>query len=377
MAELCAALGALGHQVELASTTLDGPYDLCVPTGVAAEEDGFSAIVFPVAHPRGYTFSPSLSRWLWRNIGRFDIVHVHGIYLFVTLAVARICRARGVPYVMHPHGALTAYHRAHNSGRKRVYELALERSHARHAATLIWESERERAEAVDAGWPEGSVVWSGVHVPTLDPDAVRRRGEIVFLGRVSAKKGVDTLVEAFARVVAVRSDARLRIIGPDEDGRSRALARRAAELGIADHIAFEGIALGEQKDDALRRAWLHVLPSADESFGAAAVEALAYATPVVLTRAFPFADELERGGGCVLVDREPASVADGMLRLLVDEQWARRAGRNGRSFVAERFSWSVIARQLAEVYGNAVGASRSAGAQSVGRAALSDGTRHD
>ncbi len=228
MAELCAALGALGHQVELASTTLDGPYDLCVPTGVAAEEDGFSAIVFPVAHPRGYTFSPSLSRWLWRNIGRFDIVHVHGIYLFVTLAVARICRARGMPYVMHPHGALTAYHRAHNSGRKRVYELALERSHARHAATLIWESERERAEAVDAGWPEGSVVWSGVHVPTLDPDAVRRRGEIVFLGRVSAKKGVDTLVEAFARVVAVRSDARLRIIGPDEDvavGRSRAVRR--------------------------------------------------------------------------------------------------------------------------------------------------------
>ena len=359
MAELCTALGGLGHHVELVSTTLDGPDDLAVPTGVAIQEEGFVSTAFPVVTPRSYTFSPSLVRWLWRNVERFDVVHVHSVYLFTTFAAARISAAKRVPYVWHPHGALTDHHRPRHRRRKAVYERLIEWPNARGAAGAVWESEREQVEAVEAGWPVGSVVWSGAWVPQLDRDAERRPDEVVFLGRLAEKKGVDLLVEAFARVAAIRPGARLRFVGPDDGGRAAALAARAEALGVRDRVSFEGFVGGERKKDALQRAAVHVLPSADESFGAAAIEAMAYATPVVLTKAFPFWEEACRHDACVVVDRDPASIADGILSLLNDRSRARTVGENGHAFVADRFSWERIACELTRLYTDAVARSNA------------------
>ncbi len=350
MAELCTALSDLGHHVELVSTTLDGSEDLDVPTEVAVLEGGFLATAFPVRYPRRYTFSPALARWLWRNATRFDVVHIHSVYLFTTFAAATVCRVRSVPYVLHPHGALTAYHRARHRGRKWLYERAIDRPIARCAGTVIWESDREQSEAAATGWPAGSVVWSGVWIPVLSEEDARREGEVVFLGRLAEKKGVDLLIEAFPLVLESHPDAYLRIIGPGEDGKAAALASRAAELGIVDRVTFEGALHGEEKDDALRRASMHIIPSADESFGASAIEAMAYATPVVLTRAFPFHEELEAKEGCVVAERTPDAIAEGISMLLTDRRQAREIGERGRAFVAERFPWHVIAGQFEHLY---------------------------
>jgi glycosyltransferase involved in cell wall biosynthesis len=350
MAELCTALSALGHHVELVSTTVDGPGELDVPTGVAIQDDGFLATAFPVTYPREYTFSPALVRWLWRNVTRFDVVHIHSIYRFTTVAAAAVCRKRSVPYVLHPHGALTSYHRGHHQWRKDLYERAVDRPIARGAGTVIWESEREQSEAAATGWPSGSVVWSGVWIPVLSEEDARREGEVVFLGRLAEKKGVDLLIEAFALVLESHPGAHLRIIGPAEEGKATALASRAAELGIAEQVTFEGVLHGMEKDDALRRASIHVAPSADESFGASAIEAMAYSTPVVLTRAFPFYEELEAEGGCVVAERTPEAIAEGISLLLNAESRAEEIGGRGRAFVASRFAWDAIARRLERMY---------------------------
>lgn len=350
MAELCTALSRLGHRVELVSTTVDGPYDLDVPTGIAVQEDGFVATAFPVSYPREYTFSLPLVRWLWRNVTRFDVVHIHSVYRFTTVAAALVCRIRSVPYVLHPHGALTAYHQARHRWRKGLYERLVDRPIAHHAETVIWESDREQAEAVEVGWPAGSMVWSGVWVPALSDADVRRDGEIVFLGRLAEKKGVDVAVDALPLVLEAHPHAYLRVIGPSEEVELSALVARAAELGIDDRVRFEGVLHGAEKDDALRRASVHVFPSADESFGASAIEAMAYATPVVLTRAFPFFDELDRAGGCIVTDRTPEAVAEGVSMLLGDRNKAEEIGHIGRTFVASRFAWDVIARELERLY---------------------------
>jgi glycosyltransferase involved in cell wall biosynthesis len=226
----------------------------------------------------------------------------------------------------------------------------VDRPIARGAGTVIWESQREQSEAVATGWPSGSVVWSGVWIPALSEEDARRKGEVVFLGRLAEKKGVDLLIEAFALVLESNPGAYLRIIGPGEKGKASALASRAAELGIAEHVAFEGVLRGAEKDDALRRASIHVLPSADESFGASAIEAMAYSTPVVLTRAFPFHEELETAGGCVVADRTPEAVAEAISLLLADRSQANEIGARGRAFVASRFAWDVIACQLVRMY---------------------------
>jgi glycosyltransferase involved in cell wall biosynthesis len=348
MAELCTALGRRGHRVEMISTTVDGPHDLAGPIGVPVQEEAFVSTVFPVITPREYTTSPALARWLWLNALRFDVVHIHSVYRFTTLAAARICRLRSVPYVFHPHGALTAHHRAHHRGRKWAYEL-LERGNARHAGATVWESDREQAEAGAAGWPRGSMIWSGVWVPDLDLSR-RKQGEVMFLGRLAEKKGVDLLIDAFARVTATHPNAYLRLVGPDPDNRAAALAARAERLGLVGKVRFDGVLLDDAKHEALSSASIHVLPSADESFGAAAIEAMAYGTPTIVTRAFPFAGELEGVNGCVVVDREPEALAQGMSYLLESEERARALGLNAREFVASHFSWDLIAERFEALY---------------------------
>lgn len=350
IAECCAALAALGNHVELVSTTLDGPDDLDIAPGVPIERDGYVATAFPVPSLRGWAFSPSLARWLWRNVSRFDVVHVHGVYGFTTVAAARACRHRAVPYIMQPHGALTTYHRRHHWLRKRPYEWLIERSSMRAAAAIRWESERERQEGVEAGWPHGILVPSGVWLPDMPEETKRRSNVIAFLGRLSKKKGIDIVVEAFARVAADRPDVELRIAGPDQDVRAVSLKRRAEDLGLGHRVRFEGLVDGPAKDRLFHEASVFALPSADESFGAVAVEAMAHCAPVVITTGTPFHADLKLADAALVCDRNPQALADALLRILEDRELAERLGRNGRSFVSTNFRWEVVATSLNVAY---------------------------
>lgn len=351
IAECCAALASLGHHVELVSTALDGPRNLAVPAGVPVERDGFVATAFPVPALRRWALSPGLGGWLWRNVSRFDVVHLHGVYGFTTTAGARACRYRRVPYVMQPHGAFTAYHRGYHRIRKRLYEFIIEASNVRAATTIRWESERERNEGVAAGWPSGVLVPQGIWLPDPPKASERRQDMVAFLGRLSKKKGADIVIDAFARVLAGRPNSRLRIAGPDQDVCAAALRRHAETLGISDRVQFDGLLVGAAKDQLLREASVFAFPSADESFGVATIEAMAYGAPVVVTASgTPFHAEFVTSDAAIVCERDPQSVADALLRVLGSQDLASRLARNGRSLVADRFTWGAVAGALEAVY---------------------------
>lgn len=354
VAELCAALAARGNHVEVVSTSIDGPHDLDVPLGVPLEREGFVSTVFPVRRPRTTAFSPPLAMWLQARVATFDVVHVHGLYLFPTLAACHYCRARQVPYVFQPHGGLNAYHRGHHRGRKALYEALFERRNLRAAATIRYDSLHEQRDGLAAGFAAGVIVPPGSPVPDEVDESRRRPGLVAFLGRLSEKKGLDILLEAFAAVAADRPGARLRIAGPDDEGIGERLLARARELGLADRVALEGLVTDDAKARLLAEASVVALPSADESFGAAVTEAMAYATPVVLTRGVPIHADIAAADAGLVVERNAGAVAEGLRILLDDRRRASVLGRNGRALVAERWSWEAVARDVEGVYRDVV-----------------------
>lgn len=351
VAELAGALAALGHHVEVVTTNIDGRGTTSAPLRVPQQLHGATVRTFPVRAPRATAFCPDLARWLRRHTSDFDVAHVHGLYLFTTLAAAHCCRRAGVPYVMQPHGALDHYHRSHHRGRKALYELLVERRNLCAAAAVRWDSESERRQGHRGIGTPGFVIPPGIPLP--DASALRRwrrnPGRLAYVGRLSAKKGLDVLLEAFALLGEERRDATLLLAGPDDEGLEAVLRRRAQALGIADRVLMPGPVYGEEKLRVLREACAVVLPSAAESFGAVAFEALAAGTPAIVTTAVPHHSEIAAAPAGLVVERTPTALSTAMLELLDDSRRVELLGEAGRT-LARRYSWEAVAPRVQDMY---------------------------
>jgi glycosyltransferase involved in cell wall biosynthesis len=189
----------------------------------------------------------------------------------------------------------------------------------------------------------------------IDPEFLRvtrqagaRNGPIVFFGRVEKNKGVDTLIEALAKL---RDQLALSALIIGRGTWQRTARAHAKRLGVADRVEFRGWLDSSALASTLATARLAVLPSRDESFGNAIVEAMGAGVPVLSTRAGSIPEVTDDGQAAMLV---PASDADHLARaiafLVRNPEEAEALGRKGRSFAARAFSWSSAASLYERIY---------------------------
>jgi glycosyltransferase involved in cell wall biosynthesis len=183
----------------------------------------------------------------------------------------------------------------------------------------------------------------------IDLDAYRggpelHRGEkttIAYAGRLIDGKGVDVLLRAFA-AGAAGEGVRLRIGG---DGPARpTLERLASELGLNGAVEFTG--WNFDMPSFWRACDVAAMPSDRfvESFGMAAIEAMACSTPVVVTENGALPELVDDGVTGFVVPRGDArSLADALLSLTRDRERRRAAGRAARARCEERFDIGACA----------------------------------
>jgi glycosyltransferase involved in cell wall biosynthesis len=353
------------------------------PRPVALEElaDGSTEAgtrLFPTRSPRRLVYSPELRRALREEVGHFDVVHVHSLYLYPQLAASREAARRNVPYVVSPHGALDPWLRRRRRLRKTVAELAWQRRMLSQAAALHFTSEEEARLTGDVapGVPR-LIVPLGIRsadfeaLPPASSFRARflngRDGRVVLsLGRLSPKKGLDVLIRAFAIVARELPDTLLVIAGPNDEGLQPELAAIAAQEGVTQQVVFTGMLHGEEKLAALAATDVWALPSHTENFGIAVVEALAAGLPVVISPAVNLAGEIEEAEAGVVCEIHPEAFARAILSLLREQQRSSELGRRARVF-ARRYDWDVLAPRIVEMYDGIVSRrvadlSRAAGA---------------
>jgi glycosyltransferase involved in cell wall biosynthesis len=360
--DMCSALAERGHEVELFTTTIDGPGDLAVPVGLPQPRDGFAITYFPPARPRSYSTSPDLARALARRVAEFDLVEVHNLYLFHAAAAAFACRKSGVPYVVCPHGTLDPYQRAFDRRKKAIYDLLVERRNLRRAAGIHCTSRAERDAVVAAGVPAHPyVVPLAVRLGPFESPAdpaqllvdrpeLDGRTLVTFLGRLARKKRLDVLVEAFADVAAIAPEAHLAIAGPDDEGVGARVRDLAARRRLDGRISLLGMVDGEAKVALLQRSALFVLPSEDENFAVSLLEAMAAGVPVVTTEGVAIHDEIRRAEAGLVVPLAVETIATALLDLLQNRDLARRIGDNGRRLARSAFAWEQLGSNLERMY---------------------------
>jgi glycosyltransferase involved in cell wall biosynthesis len=276
---------------------------------------------------------------------RFDIVHT---YLFWSdvLGVAG-AKLGGCRRVIIGRRALHAW--AHSDS---AFFHGLEQTANLFADEVLANSEAvlRDAEANESRLPRiRGVIYNGVDVGQYEPACLRPDGalRLVTVGALAPRKGQEFLVEALARVTADGMDVTLELVGsgPDE-----AMLRRMAEAaGVAGRIRFAG----EQSDPrgALARADIFVLPSRQEGFSNALLEAMASALPVVATDVGGNSEAVVDGeGGRLVRPGDPLALAAAISELGHDRGRLVAMGRTNRQRVEAKFSLEVSARNLAGWY---------------------------
>jgi D-inositol-3-phosphate glycosyltransferase len=190
---------------------------------------------------------------------------------------------------------------------------------------------------------------------------------LLFVGRPAPVKGLEVLLQALAHLKAdglARADVRLVIVGGDRDeGRDdeRTRLRALADtLGVGAWVDFRGPQLQSALPDYYRAADLCLVPSHHETFGMAALEAMACGATVVASRVGGLATTIQDGITGVLVPpRDDAALAAAIASLLADAPRRRSLGRQATRW-AQGYAWPSVARALVEVYDELVpGVSRT------------------
>lgn len=363
---LAAAQASLGHAVAvLTSRAGDNEGELA---RAARDVPGLARVrleFLPPADRRERLLGGRARRWARSNVGRFSVVHTHGVWESIIRAVARGAHAAGVPYVVTPHGMLDRWALARKVWKKRL-ALTLgaarfvRRADALHALSI---HERDCVRGARLH-PAPTVIPNGVFMEQVEPlpatgafrAAHPELGDapfVLFLARLHPGKGLDLLAEALPRVLPDVPGLRLVVAGPDA-GAQADLRARVARLGIADRVHLVGPMWDRSKFAALVDAACFCLPSEHEGFSMSIAEALACGTPVVITRQCHFPEVEEVGAGEV-VERTLDDLAAGLRRVLTRPGSRAAYGQAGRRLIQERFTWPRIARRTIDLYRALVG----------------------
>ncbi|MDX2257897.1 MAG: glycosyltransferase [Hyphomicrobiaceae bacterium] len=346
------ALAAAGIDVTTLTTDDDGPGRRLPPERQPASANGAQR-VYGRKWGEFYKVSPGLAVWLCRHVRRFDVVHVHALFSFSSVAAALIAKIAGVRYVVRPLGTLQGYGMtARRPWAKRISFALIEGPILRGAAAVHFTSLRERDEAAALGIPmRGVVVPLGIEgggVTLADSGSVRR--SILFLSRLDPKKNVEGLLEAFAALPARHGKVRLEIAGRGEPGYEEALRQHAAALGIADSVDWLGHIEGADKEMAFERAALYVLPSYAENFGIAPVEALLAGVPCLLGEGVAIAGDVERAGAGRSVAVAADAIGAAMADLLDDPAELAAMSARAAAFARSTYSAERMADGLVDLY---------------------------
>jgi glycosyltransferase involved in cell wall biosynthesis len=338
--------------------TADAPARVAEIAGRLAESGVRVEAKGPGSGP--FVKAPAAIETLKREIASgVDVVHGHGLWQHLVHGGASVCRASGVTYIIRPCGMLDPWSLSQGRLKKTLFLALKARKDLNQAAGLHFTTETERKLVEPLGLRSRAFVipngldWDEfASLPT--PGAFRARHElgdrplVVFLSRLHHKKGLDLLLPAFAE--AAPSDAVLALVGPGEAGYVGGLRSQGEQLGIADRLIFTGMLNGSERIEALADADLFALPSYQENFGVAVIEAAAAGTPVLISDQVNIWDEVEASGVGRVVPCEVAPVAGALREMLADRASLKETGASARVWARDNFAWTSIAERVDAMY---------------------------
>jgi len=357
--ELGKHLARRGHEVAFISYA--APLRLNqLPSGVTFHEVEIEE--YPLLKHFPYTLALASKMAEVARMKRLEVLHVHYAIPFgaAALLARQIASEQHLKVVTTLHGTdITLV--GNNASFRPVTALTIEHSDAVTAVSHFLEAETRRQFEISRPI---DVVYNFVDPERHAPRRGEKRADgrapltVVHISNFRPVKRIVDVIEVFARIHAVLN-ARLVLVG---DGPDCGIAHeRAVRLGVADRVSFLGVV--DRVAPILNRADLFLLPSETESFGLAALEAMASGVPVIASNVGGIPEVVE-DGRCGLL--APVGDVDAMARLAIDllrdrDRWTAFSAA-ARARTVDQFHYKDLVPRYEAIYERAIAAETPSGA---------------
>jgi phosphatidylinositol alpha-mannosyltransferase len=345
---LAKILNAAGHPTIVVTSHMSQPAD------AESEEDagfvrriGTSRVIYSAGSFARVTTGFGLRRQL-RDLfrdERIEIVHVHGgLNPVIGLVAPEAAHDLDIPVVATFHSWFRRSALCH------IFRQQLQDRLDRHAAVIAVSEPVIEAHAryFNADW---EIIPNGVDTSFFRPGSQPvqtlpdLRPELLFLGRLDPRNGLDTLLEAMPAVLSQLPDVHLTVAG---DGPLRPMYERMART-VGPRVTFVGQVNGN-RPFYYSRAALYLCPTTKASFGITLLEAMACGTPMAVSDITGFRELVAGGDEAALVPKDdPSAWATAIVRLLADEERRKTMSSAGLA-KAELFAWPRVAGHVTAVY---------------------------
>ncbi len=308
--------------------------------------------------PEPYTFGQRALQYLKDHRGDFDIVHDNQSLSWPLTKLSSI----GLPFTATIHHPITMDRKIDLMSEshigiklliRRWYSfLEMQRKVSRRLDHIITVSERTRRDVAaqfKVDLSRMSVIHNGVDTELFKPKSNIARAAKRLITTASADvplKGLNFLIEAYAKLLTVHPDLELIVIGKLREGQTSKLLDK---LELRDRVQFVSEITDEEITNEYARATIAVCPSVYEGFGFPAAEAMSCGVPLVSTDggALP---EVVGNAGVIVPAQDPAALAEAIDQLLQNPERRLTLGLKGRARMVETFSWQHAAEQYVSHY---------------------------
>ncbi|MCX6020414.1 MAG: glycosyltransferase [Chloroflexi bacterium] len=363
-------LGRRGHQVDIFTRTHDADEpQIAAPAAnvrvIHLDAGPRGPVVKEELYPLLSAFLYNLETFAGADGGGYDVIFSH--YWLSGWVGGYLRRGWRAPHITMFHTMGAIKNQALPGEGESNQRVAAERRIVAQADRIIAPSPQERRAAMQLyAAPAGrvEVIPCGVDLERFSPGDRRmaRRslglGDerlLLFVGRLEPLKGLDILVGALP-LLQEAAPTRLLVVGGDAQSERefRRIQRQAGELGVTDQITFAGSVPHDALPAYYRAADVCVAPSYYESFGMAAVEAMACGIPVVAARAGGLQSTVRHGEtGYLIPWRCPEAYVERLEPLLASDAMRDHFGRAGRA-AAQQFGWPAVADRTLALFENLI-----------------------
>ncbi len=291
-------------------------------------------------------------------VAQADVVHLHGHWHLLNNAAVAAANREGRAIVMTPNGTLLPHER--KQGAKALWDAVLGRRVLDSVHRWLAVSRAEVTQFRAAGVASESIdlVHNGLDLAEFEElprrggfreaQGIGDRPLVLYLGKLTPRKGVGHLVEAVSRLA--NRDAVLVVAGNDM-GVQAALERQVQGLELGDRVRFLGLVTGPERLGALTDADVLVYPSTKEIFGLVPFEGLLCGTPAVVTDDCGCGELVaDARAGDLVRYGDSQALARALDSLLSDPRRRKAMVARGRRFIEKHFAWDRIAIQTEAAY---------------------------